>query len=52
MDWVEPQLSGLNIIFIKAKVYVLIKEKRLTKYHELVGCESRSLPFRYLEIAI
>jgi hypothetical protein len=47
------QLLGLKINFHKSELYCFKNAKEVeNQYKELFGCESRTLPFKYLGIPI
>jgi hypothetical protein len=47
------QLSGLKINFHKSEIFCFGNAKEVENdYKQLFGCESRNLPFKYLEIPI
>ena len=47
------QLSGLKINFHKSEIFCFGKAKEMEhQYKQIFGCESGSLPFRYLDVPI
>jgi hypothetical protein len=51
--YIFEQLSGLKINFHKSEIFCFGKAKEMEQeYKQIFGCESGSLPFRYLCVPI